>query len=234
MGRKMSKILVKLGLFDLTRNIVSKTRSAIDNGLFLRYYDNKKRKKFINTTDPVRYGAIILALDRIKSENIGGNIAEAGVWRGDTSKFIHEIMPDKKMYLFDTFEGFPKEEKMAKGNKDFKNTSENVVLKKLHNSKNVVIRKGYFPKTAVGLENEKFCFVMLDVDLVKSTLNGLEFFYPKMSKGGYIFIHDCVRNEDNTFRGRGILETISLFLKNKPEKIIEIPDAYHSIIIRKI
>ena len=37
---------------------------------------------------------------------------------------------------------------------------------------------------------EKFAFVSLDTDLYKPTLAGLEFFWPRMSKGGFIFIHD--------------------------------------------
>jgi O-methyltransferase len=54
----------------------------------------------------------------------------------------------------------------------------------------VVIKKGYFPETAKGLEDEKFAFVRIDVNLYKPIFEGLEFFYPKLEKGGYIFVHD--------------------------------------------
>lgn len=40
------------------------------------------------------------------------------------------------------------------------------------------------------MEKEIFCFVNIDTDLYDSILSGLEFFYPKMCKGGVILIHD--------------------------------------------
>ena len=54
---------------------------------------------------------------------------------------------------------------------------------------NCIIRKGYFPDTVKGLE-EKFVFVSLDMDLYRPTLEGLEYFYPRMCGGGIIAIHD--------------------------------------------
>jgi predicted O-methyltransferase YrrM len=38
--------------------------------------------------------------------------------------------------------------------------------------------------------DEKFAFVSLDMDLYKPTLEGLRYFYPRMSRGGIIAIHD--------------------------------------------
>lgn len=37
---------------------------------------------------------------------------------------------------------------------------------------------------------ENFCFVNLDMDLYKPTLEGLLFFYPLMVHGGIIVVHD--------------------------------------------
>ena len=48
-------------------------------------------------------------------------------------------------------------------------------------------RKGYFPSTAVGLEENKFAFVMLDVDIFQASVNVFEFFYPRMVRGGYFY-----------------------------------------------
>jgi O-methyltransferase len=39
-------------------------------------------------------------------KNIGGNVAELGVYRGDFAQYINIAFPDRKLYLFDTFEGF--------------------------------------------------------------------------------------------------------------------------------
>ncbi|MDE6456061.1 MAG: TylF/MycF family methyltransferase [Dysosmobacter sp.] len=51
---------------------------------------------------------------------------------------------------------------------------------------------GYIPDTVKGLESESCCFVSLDADLYKPILAGLEYFYPRLSPGGYIFVHDFV------------------------------------------
>jgi O-methyltransferase len=71
----------------------------------------------------------------------------------------------------------------------FRDTSTTLVLSKMVKPENVIIRKGYFPETAAGL-NERFCFVSLDADLYQPILNGLEYFYPRLEHGGYIFVHD--------------------------------------------
>lgn len=43
--------------------------------------------------------------DWIRSEKIEGNVAECGVFRGDSAKFINYYFSDRKLYLCDTFEG---------------------------------------------------------------------------------------------------------------------------------
>jgi hypothetical protein len=122
-------------------------------------------------------------------------VAEAGVFQGDFAKHIHEFFPDKRLYLFDTFEGFPKEDvgleilPSAAKEGHYDNTSVDAVLKKLGNSDKCVIKKGYFPQTAEGID-DLFCFVNLDLDLYQPTFEGLKFFWEKMVDGGVILVHD--------------------------------------------
>ena len=42
----------------------------------------------------------------------------------------------------------------------------------------------------MGLEEERYAVVSLDADLYAPTLAGLEYFVPRMSPGGAIFLHD--------------------------------------------
>ena len=131
----------------------------------------------------------------IYASNIIGNVAEAGVFRGDFAKHINTVFSDKTLYLFDTFEGFPaqdvEKEELPSNSKagyyDF--TSEELVLSKLPYKEKAIIKKGYFPQSAQGID-DKFCFVNLDLDLYQPTLEGLKFFWDKMSEGGVILIHD--------------------------------------------
>ena len=132
-----------------------------------------------------------------KIKNLDGNVAELGVFQGEFAKKINEFFPNKTLYLFDTFEGFDERDLRSETNDVKENgighlndTSIEIVMSKMLYPKNVIIKKGWFPESAVGLDNEKFCFVNLDPDLYEPILAGLEFFYPKMVKGGVILIHD--------------------------------------------
>ncbi len=135
----------------------------------------------------------------IKMRNLSGEVAEVGVYRGDFARIIHECFIDRKLYLFDTFEGFSEQDlkdskdgSMGKnlGQKHFSNTSVDLVLSKMLNSSQCVIKKGWFPQSASDIKKECFCFVNLDCDLYEPILAGLEFFYPKMVSGGVVLIHE--------------------------------------------
>lgn len=139
--------------------------------------------------------------ERVKKENIPGSVAEAGVYRGEFAKEINKNFSDRTCYLFDTFEGFSdsdieKEELSSLVEAHhLKETSHHLVLDKMEFKDKVVIKKGHFPDTALddhphGLQEESFVFVNLDMDLYQPTFEGLKFFYPKMSDGGIILIHD--------------------------------------------
>lgn len=192
-------------------------------------YDAAIQETVVSCNDPIRFATLALAINQIRKNNIEGSFAEVGVWRGDTSRFIHLLAPERTLYLFDTFEGFPSED-LEHNDGRFRDTSEEIVKKRIENLNNIVIRKGYFPETAKGLESEIFAFVLLDLDLYKPTLAGLEFFYPRMKLGGYIFAHDYNSPESNWAVSRAINE----FMRGKPEKLVEIPDPWGSIVIRKI
>lgn len=132
-----------------------------------------------------------------KIKNLDGNVAELGVFQGEFAKKINEFFPNKILYLFDTFEGFDDRDLenevsdvKENGVGHFNNTSIEIVMNKMPYPKNVIIKKGWFPESAVVLGDEKFCFVNLDPDLYEPILAGLEFFYPKMVKGGIILVHD--------------------------------------------
>lgn len=133
----------------------------------------------------------------IHREKIQGACAEAGVFEGDFAKHMNALFPDRNLYLFDTFEGFDEkdvaeEEKMgvseAKSG-DYRAISIDVVIKKMRHPEKVIIRKGYFPDTAIDV-TEKFCFINLDLDLYRPTINGLRWAREHMCDGGVILVHD--------------------------------------------
>ena len=74
-----------------------------------------RRKRYIEdfqmqiNDDYVRLSTIELISARIRNMGLDGSIAEAGVYKGDTAKYINEMFPERKLYLFDTFDSFNKD-----------------------------------------------------------------------------------------------------------------------------
>lgn len=137
-------------------------------------------------------------IQEIKENNVPGSMAELGVYQGDFAKYLNRGLPDRKLYLFDTFSGCDGRDQSEKDHKLgyrsiwFSDASVQTVLDQMEQKERCIIRKGYFPETAKGLEDETYCLVSLDADLYKPILAGLEYFYPRLSPGGYIFVHDFV------------------------------------------
>lgn len=132
-----------------------------------------------------RIASLEVASREIYDKKIQGAVAEAGVYRGGFAAYINQFFRDRSLYLFDTFEGFTArdiEKDKANGytlrNAEYYgDTSVDLVLKNMPFADKVVIRKGNFPDTATGI-NEQFCFVSLDMDLYQPIKSGLEYFYP--------------------------------------------------------
>lgn len=159
-----------------------------------------KLKRFLDLTDYsldyFRISSLELIANEIFSLNIQGNVAELGVYQGDFASKINKVFPDRKLYLFDTFEGFDKKDidleisnNFSKGDQDFSDTNVELVLNKMKYPDNCIIKKGFFPDTTKDIE-DNFIFVSIDTDLYKPIYEGLKYFYPRMVKGGYIFVHD--------------------------------------------
>ena len=53
--------------------------------------------------DKIRFYNFWFQIERIKRENIQGDFAELGVYKGETAKIIHEMDKSRKFHLFDTF-----------------------------------------------------------------------------------------------------------------------------------
>lgn len=151
-------------------------------------------------------------------------VAEAGVFQGDFAKIINQNYCDRRLYLFDTFEGFNVSDiefeengdlSMAKKG-DYRATNEELVMKKMTFPKKCIIKKGFFPDTAIGIE-EKFCFVNLDMDLYKPTKMGLEWFGERMTNEGCILVHDYF---SETFKG--VKKAVEEYL-NEHDNLYKLP-----------
>ena len=154
----------------------------------------------------IRLAALRLIASSIKERNVEGSVAELGVYRGAFAREINSLFPGRSLYLFDTFEGFDERDLVTERFKAsdgknasasvgyFGNTSVDSVKSVLPHPAKAVFIKGRFPDSLSNgpkeLDTERFALVSLDTDLYMPTLEGLKFFYPRLSKGGAILIHD--------------------------------------------
>jgi O-methyltransferase len=179
----------------LKRVLNERFRLVVLRGQVVLHMETLQR---LTTRDSIRVCSLEAVADEIRTHSVVGSVAELGVYQGDFSKHINALFPDRKLYLFDTFAGFAEQDKsvdvdqgFSAATEDFSNTTIDLVLKKMAYPQSIVIRKGYFPDTLQDADRiEKFAFVSIDTDLFKPMYEGLEFFYPRLSSGGYIFLHD--------------------------------------------
>jgi O-methyltransferase len=90
-----------------------------------------------------------------------------------------------------------------------------------------IVRQGYFPETAVDTE-EQFAFVSIDVDLYQPIYEGLKFFYPRLVKGGYLFVHDY-----NHQKFQGAAAAVRRFSDEFAATYLPIPDTAGSAVFIK-
>ncbi|WP_303863142.1 TylF/MycF/NovP-related O-methyltransferase [Alkalibaculum bacchi] len=181
----------------------------------------------------IRLSTLRLLAKEINDKNVKGNVAELGVYKGYLAREINTLFKERKLYLFDTFEGFDSRDlecenlydKSRSKRGDFSDTSMEQVKSVLPYPNMAVFCKGYFPETALHVE-DTFAFVSLDTDLYLPTYNGLTFFYPRLSKGGYILIHDY-----NSTQFPNVKKAVEDFSKEHNIRIIPLCDLHGSVLV---
>ncbi|MBQ9365585.1 MAG: hypothetical protein IJT82_07400 [Schwartzia sp.] len=176
-------------------------------------------------------------------KNLSGNVAECGVNQGDFAQYINRFFPDRKCYLFDSFEGFREQDIAGDDKIDkidarytrkwffdnigyYKATNLDIVMKKMPHPENIVIRQGYIPETLEGVE-DSFCFVNLDMDVYPPMLEGLRFFYPRMVNGGLLLLHDYYSGGELT----GVEKAVYAYEKELGTPLCKIPSEISSSLI---
>jgi O-methyltransferase len=143
-------------------------------------------------------------LDRLvrQSALLDGDMAECGVYKGGGALLIARAIaatrsaigrPAVELLLFDTFEGMPDTtgvDAQVHSAGDFGDTSLEAVAKVMSPFSFATLRQGLIPASLRGLESRRFSFVHIDVDLYRSTLDCLEFFYPRLVLGGILLFDD--------------------------------------------
>lgn len=185
--------------------------------------------------DFVRRHAMRLAAEWVALRKVPGSVAELGVYQGEQAALLNALFPDRTVRLFDTFEGFSPADLVTEADEgysqaalgDFQDTSIERVMARMPYPGRVTVHAGLFPDSLNGLEDQ-FAFVSLDVDLFEPTLAGLEFFYPRLSPGGFIFVHDY-----NNRRYSGVRHAVDHFLARGHVAALPLPDFAGSLVVLK-
>lgn len=185
--------------------------------------------------DYVREQTLALLAEEINRKSIDGCVAEVGVSDGSFARKINYLFADRKLYLFDTFDGLPKKDKqkaigLGWGEMQYaleeKGTPVEQVLDRMPNRDMCIIKKGCFPETFDV--QDKFAFISLDVDFYDTVKNSLEKIYPYLSEGGYIMVHDY-HNLSYTETKNAVME----FCDENQVAYVPIPDAGGSVVLVK-
>lgn len=159
--------------------------------------------------------------------HIEGDFAECGVYKGGTAfliayTLVNESIEDKRLHLFDTFTGMPaiaEEEPTGFKEGDFGDTSLDAVNDYLRPFPLVVFHPGVIPETFEEVEDRRFAFVHMDVDLYRTTTDCCNFFYDRMVSGGVIVFNDYGLFYFQNSEKRAVDE----FFNDKPETPISLP-----------
>ncbi|MCR5621033.1 MAG: TylF/MycF family methyltransferase [Treponema sp.] len=180
------------------------------------------------TRDYYRYRTFEFLADEIIHGDVEGCVAEFGVFRGTFSALINAKFVGRELYMFDTFEGFDfgeaeKEKKLGRSDDEFdylhKQTNESIVLESLPYPEHCHICKGFFPASIPDeCKSLKYAFVSIDVDFEDSIYAGLEFFYPRLSDGGAIFLHDY-----NSLNLKGVKQAVQRYESDNNIKLKKVP-----------
>ena len=183
----------------------------------------------------MRLWSFLLNIKQVISDGVEGNFAELGVWKGNTASILAHFAAasNRRVYLFDTYEGFDKRD-LGGIDADkplvFSDTSLDIVKDTIgKNSEACEFVKGFFPDSVSDVhEKEKYAVVSLDCDLYEPMKAGLDFFYPRMPKGGLLLLHDY-----SSLFWEGSKKAIDEFCQETNEYLILMPDKSGSAFIRK-
>jgi len=168
-----------------------------------------KQEKSDNFSKNLRHYSLMQCVRHVLAKNDlqNFNFVECGCWSGHSTYIISKILKEynfkNKFYIFDSFEGGLPDlssedesllqemsDKEVSEKKSYFKSSERHVRNVLKDFEFIEIFNGWIPKTFHHVEDKKFQFVHLDVDLYEPTRDSLNFFYPKLVQGGIMICDD--------------------------------------------
>jgi O-methyltransferase len=223
-------LLSKLLPGKLTRQLVSRTvQQDLLNGRGNLHEDypsdfSQEEKEDVSLvrplsmTSPERLVSLSRAIDHLAAQGIGGDIVECGVWRGGSMllvarKLVRLKDTNRKLYLFDTFEGMSEpggedvsatdqrtaQELLASADKSagtnvwcYSSLDEvkSNMARSAYPADRIRFVQGKVEDTLPEPSIDRIALLRLDTDWYESTRHELETLYDKLVPGGILIIDD--------------------------------------------
>jgi O-methyltransferase len=212
-------------------------------------FKNSKIEGGMNTPEQVE--KLVESLLTVINNNTEGDVVEFGCYVGESSKYLMktllEIGSEKKLFIYDSFEGLPdlsKWEENSGWRPRTLKTTEEVLIKNFSQNNLPIpfIHKDWFKNIPHYKIPQKICFAFLDGDFYDSIYDSLEKIFDKVSDGGHILFHDYERNDlpgvraaiEDFLQKRNLPYTVSkvadqLGLLIKSGSVVEISDEKKNI-----
>lgn len=143
---------------------------------------------------------------KIVEDGVEGDFVETGVWRGGACIFANALFKKlnspRKIYVYDSFEGLPipdgEKYPMDAGDDHYKIPELSVSLETVTSNfklidediSNIVFVKGWFRDTLKDNTIDKISLLRLDGDMYESTVDPINYLYPKINTGGFCIVDD--------------------------------------------
>jgi O-methyltransferase len=187
--------------------------------------------KILHLMDPSRTFHLYDTFEGFKAEDLEGETGEAATYTtrnfADTSvEAVRRYLGDSDTFVFHIGRFQASSSRFAVPGSQFPVKTE-TDLSSLRSSGQARYPKPEIDRELRTANRELFALVNLDVDLYAPTKAGLEYFYPRLSPGGVIFIHDY------NYKWPGIIKAVDEFVSTVPETLIMVPDMQGTAMIVK-
>jgi O-methyltransferase len=178
-----------------------------------------------------RLDNVAQCIDSVLSEDVPGDLIEAGVWRGGVAIFMRGLLKargvdDRTVFAADSFQGLPPPDEehypADAGDRHHLQAFLAVTLEEVQASfaryglldDGVRFVPGWFSESLPPLRDHRWSLVRVDADMYESTMTALRCLYPSLSPGGYLIVDDygaipsCRQAVDDFRSENGITEEI--------------------------
>ena len=186
----------------------------LKNDLSMNLYNEGLKRSGLEWTDrtdnyykQLRYYSLHQMVLYVLHQNLTGDFAECGTWKGHSAYIISSILNENGFtggfHIFDSFEGGLSEkveedqnirvelnQKQIQEESNIFHSTEDEVKSCLNNFNFIHLYKGWIPNRFNEVETKQYSFVHLDVDLYEPTRDSLNFFFPKLLENGVIVCDD--------------------------------------------